>query len=65
MDPNRIIDALGGTTEVAEMCKVTPAAVSQWREHGIPQARMMFLRLAEPKVFALLEKGAGYQEQVA
>lgn len=52
MDPNLIINALGGTTAVAKLCEVRPASVSQWRDHGIPKARLMFLRLARPDVFS-------------
>jgi hypothetical protein len=42
---------MGGTRVVAELCKVTDGAVSQWRENGIPDARRMFLELALPDVF--------------
>lgn len=56
MDANKIIDMLGGTGEVARLCEVFPGAVSQWRKDGIPRARLMFLRLARPEVFAELEK---------
>jgi len=38
-----IIDLLGGTAKVARMCKVDPAAVSNWRIRGIPAAKYMFL----------------------
>lgn len=51
MDANKIIDALGGTAEVARLCDVQPPSVSQWRTDGIPKARLMFLRLARPDVF--------------
>jgi hypothetical protein len=51
VDPNHVIDRLGGTNAVAELCEVSPQAVSQWRDVGIPQARLMFLRLARPDVF--------------
>lgn len=47
----RVIDALGGTGEVAKLCEVSDAAVSQWRHDGIPRARLQFLRLAHPEVF--------------
>jgi hypothetical protein len=57
MDANEIIDALGGTSKVAELCEVTTGAVSQWRTDGIPNARLMFLKLARPDVFAKV--GAG------
>jgi hypothetical protein len=56
MDPkttehSRIIDAIGGTGEVAKLCEVLPSAVSQWRTDGIPRARLMYLRLVRPDVF--------------
>lgn len=53
--PSQIIDALGGSSKVAELCEVTVSAVSQWRDDGIPKARLMFLRLAKPEVFEALE----------
>lgn len=56
MDPNTIIDALGGTTKVAALCRTSQAAVSQWRNRGIPEYRLMYLRLAKPKVFAQLKR---------
>ncbi|VVN80791.1 helix-turn-helix domain-containing protein [Pseudomonas fluorescens] len=55
MNPNVIIDALGGTSRVAELCEVRPPSVSDWRKYGIPRARMMFLRIAKPEVFEALE----------
>jgi hypothetical protein len=50
-EAGRVIDALGGTGEVARLCEVSDAAVSQWRRDGIPKARIQFLRLARPEVF--------------
>lgn len=47
---NRIIDALGGTNAVAELCEVTAQAVSQWRTDGIPKSRMMFIKVVRSKV---------------
>lgn len=47
----RVIDALGGTNEVARLCEVTPQAVSQWRADGLPKARSQYLRLLRPDVF--------------
>lgn len=52
MDSSKIIDALGGTAKVAKLCNVKQPSVSQWRESGIPQARLMFLKLVRPDVFA-------------
>jgi hypothetical protein len=50
-NPNEIIDALGGTTAVARLCEISVASVSQWRIYGIPQARMLYLRVIRPDVF--------------
>lgn len=52
--PDEIIDALGGTSEVARLCEVQPPSVSGWRKLGIPKAQLKFLRLARPAVFAQL-----------
>ena len=38
-----IIDLLGGTSKVAKMCDVNPAAVSQWKVRGIPSDKYMLL----------------------
>lgn len=51
MDPNKIIDALGGTAAVAKLCKVKPPSVSEWRTNGIPDARLQFLEVIRPDVF--------------
>jgi hypothetical protein len=51
----RVIDALDGTAAVARLCKTSMAAVSQWKENGIPEYRLDFLRLARPDVFEGLE----------
>ncbi|SIT27961.1 Cro/CI family transcriptional regulator [Achromobacter sp. MFA1 R4] len=61
----QIIDALGGTSEVARLCEVTPGAVSQWKTEGIPKPRLMFLRLARPKVFKHLHQQARANSSVA
>lgn len=58
MNPSAIIEALGGTFRVAELCEVRPPSVSDWKKHGIPRARMMFLRVARPDVFKALEEEA-------
>lgn len=53
LDPEacRVIDALGGTAAVAELCSVNMQAVSQWRRNGIPDARIQYLKLLKPEVF--------------
>jgi len=52
IEANRLIDALGGTGVVAGLCEVTTGAVSQWRTEGIPKARLMYLRVIRPDIFA-------------
>jgi hypothetical protein len=52
--PDEIIDALGGTSEVARLCEIQPPSVSGWRKLGIPKAQLNFLKLARPAVFAEL-----------
>ena len=36
MDTSAIIERLGGTGETAKICVVTPAAVTLWKQTGIP-----------------------------
>lgn len=45
-----VIDQLGGTTRVAELCRVTTQAVSKWRREGIPEARLMYLQAIRPEL---------------
>ena len=56
MDASTIIDALGGTGKVANLCGITPGSVSQWRNKGIPHPWAKFLRAARPKTFIRLER---------
>ncbi len=56
MNPSELIDALGGTVKVAELCEVWPSAVSQWRTDGIPRARLMYLRAVRPEIVAQWER---------
>jgi len=56
-NPNTIIDALGGTSEVAEMCKLTTGAVSQWRRKGIPKPWVRFFQERRPDLFGLPTRG--------
>lgn len=48
---SEIIKALGGTAEVARLCKVKSPSVSEWHKTGIPPARRQFLELLRPDVF--------------
>lgn len=47
-----IIKRLGGTTAAAELCDVTPGAVSQWKgAKGIPKQQLRFLKVVRPDLF--------------
>jgi len=50
---SEIIDAFGGTVAVSKIFNITTGAVSQWRdpENGIPEPRLMYLKLLKPEVF--------------
>jgi hypothetical protein len=48
---DQIIDALGGTSEIARLCEISPQATCQWRTKGIPKPWMKFLRAERPDVF--------------
>jgi len=50
-----LIDALGGTSAVAEIFDIKSPSVSDWRKTGIPPARLMFLKAIRPELFAKSE----------
>lgn len=52
--PKDVIEAFGGTTEVAKLCEITRSAVHQWRTNGIPKSQLMYLKAMRPKVFKAL-----------
>lgn len=64
MDANQLIDALGGTAATAKLFDVRAASVSEWRQKGIPKARMQTLRLMRPDLFAA-QQPAEVQEAAA
>lgn len=51
---NEIIDSLGGTVAVSELCGITTGAVSQWRtsKNGIPKPWLLFFKERNPELFA-------------
>jgi len=55
---SKLIDQMGGTSVVARECTgsatrpISKAAVSKWRRTGIPSARLDYLRVKFPAVFA-------------
>ncbi|OZI32538.1 hypothetical protein CAL29_28185 [Bordetella genomosp. 10] len=55
MHDSKLIDALGGTVEVAELCELTTGAVSQWRINGIPKGWKRFFRSHRPDVYQAWE----------
>lgn len=50
-DPNKIIDALGGTAEVARLCELRMPTVSCWRKNGIPRPWLLYFTLLRPELF--------------
>lgn len=57
---SEIIDALGGTSAVAELCDIKPPSVSEWKDRNeIPKARLMYLQLVRPDVFGRPKKPHG------
>lgn len=65
MDANKIIDELGGTVAVADLCEVKPPSVSEWRHTGIPKARMQFLRAVRPDLFVKQSEDSADAEKIA
>lgn len=55
---SRLIDALGGTSEVARLIHCPISTVHSWRKNGIPQSRLAHVRLAA----AAAGKGAALAE---
>lgn len=55
MKATDLIDEIGGTANVAAECGVSLAAVSNWRNEGIPGYRLDFLRLKFPAVLGALK----------
>ena len=39
-----IIEALGGTVSVAEICGRAPSSISDWKSKGIPRSFVLYLR---------------------
>jgi DNA-binding transcriptional regulator YdaS (Cro superfamily) len=43
MNTTEIIKCFGGTFAIARRCGVTPSAVSQWRNNGMPGDKLVLL----------------------
>lgn len=54
----QVIDALGGTAAVARIFNVRQPSVSDWKKDGIPESRVMHLRLAYRKPLAGIDLAA-------
>lgn len=61
-EANTVIDALGGTVEVARKCECNPQAVSQWRRKGLPPARRLFFKAIRPDLFEMPKVEAATSE---
>lgn len=55
---SKLIDEMGGTVNVARLCNVSSQAVSKWRNEGIPEARLMYLKLLFPEILNNSEEAA-------
>lgn len=51
----KTIDALGGTAQVSRLFDVRMASVSDWKQKGIPKARVMYLKAAHAKALAHID----------
>lgn len=51
LEPEEVIERLGGNARTAEFFEVTPGAVSQWLQNGIPKDKIKILKLARPDIF--------------
>lgn len=49
MFATQVIDTLGGTAAVSRLFGIALSSVSNWRDHGIPKPRMMYLEVAKKK----------------
>lgn len=52
LDPDRsteVIEALGGTTEVARLFGISAPSVTEWKKTGIPDYRLLVLQLKHKK----------------
>jgi len=56
---NHVIDSLGGTSAVAELCGLSTGAISQWRtsKFGIPKPWIKFFRATRPELFDGIPEG--------
>ncbi len=48
---SKLIDELGGTSEVARQLDVTESCVSHWRRRGISRAHLKLIKLMFPEHF--------------
>lgn len=60
---SELIDRLGGTAKVAQLCDLTSGAVSQWRTNGIPKAWKLFFRLRSPRLYRAWEAEQAAQDR--
>lgn len=51
-----VIELLGGTSKTAEFFDIQPPSVSEWKEAGIPKARLQTLQHAKPELLAAAAK---------
>lgn len=47
----RVINEFDGPPKVAKLFSISRQAVSKWKRRGIPDSRLMYLKLLKPQVF--------------
>lgn len=50
-EAREVIERLGGNAKTAQLCEVTPSAVSQWLTNGIPRAQRRYIKAVRPDAF--------------
>lgn len=50
-EAQRVIENLGGTLAVAELCEIRGPSVSEWKRNGLPKGWRAFLFLKHPEAF--------------
>ena len=53
-DAKKIIEAMGDTAAVAELCEVSLSCVSMWKVRGIPAPQYRWMKARRPSVFRRL-----------
>ena len=61
----QVIDALGGTAKVARLCDLSMSSVSDWKQGGVPPARMQYFKAAHKKMLSGIDLTAATAKRKA